>query len=171
RCRPSLQVAQQGDGLDPEPPDRVEDRSVGREDDDVGLRSTATGIEARVFIPARKQKDAHWKTLRLTDPALRRFDSRKLPARRLIALADAPADALHLAAEKLAGFDVERNGHVLPRLDVPQLVFAHIGGDPARTALQEAEEGLSGRYILPGRQAQVCGRAIGRGAPPPRPQP
>src|SRR3954464_11578366 len=138
RRPPSLQVAQRRDELDPEPTDWVQDRFVAGEDDDVGLRSTPTGVEPFVSSFCWKEKDAHGEELRLAYPSLRRLDRRELAVRRFVALANAPADAVDLAAEELARLAVERDRHVLARLHIAELVFPHVRRDPPRAAFEEA---------------------------------
>ena len=47
------------------------------------------------------------------------------------------------------------SSHVLARLDIAELVLAHVSRNPARPALEEAQQRLAGADILARRQPQV----------------
>ena len=109
-----------------------------------------------LFVVVRDELDADREALRIPDPALTALCTvASWPVGAFIALADAPADAVHLAVEELAGLNVERDRHILARLHIAQLVLPHVGGNPPRTASRKLRSGWPGATYWPAARRRL----------------
>ena len=102
------------------------------------------------------------KVLRLAYPSLGGLYRRELAAGSLVSLRHPPADAVHRAAIEAPRHYVQGDQYFLPRLYVAELVLAHIGRNPARTALEKTEQRLARADVLSAGKPQIGDDSVRR---------
>src|SRR5215472_11545269 len=154
RCRAiSGDKGQYRDQPDPEPGERIKDRVLARVEDDAGAGIVAHAAW-RLVSGFEHQIDRE--ALRRCEPSAGALVRLRQAGRRIhIALADAPAEALHPRRQHTAGQDFEH--HLGPRtgVDVLQAVLTHEGLQPHQARVKESQRGLAGGRELPDVELQV----------------
>src|SRR5215831_1702103 len=155
RCRAlSGDIGQHRDHPDPEPAERIKDRVLAGIEDDAGA-----GIIAHPawwpIIGHKHQIDRE--ALRRCEPSAGALVRLRQACRGIrIALADAPAEALHPRRQHTAGQDVEN--HLSPRTgaDVLEAVLTDEGLQPHQARVQEGQRRLARGRELPDVELQVA---------------
>src|SRR5215467_6385801 len=154
RCRAiSGDKGQYRDQPDPEPSERIKDRVLAGVEDDAGAGIVAH--TARWAVSGLKRQIDR-EALRRCEPSAGALVRLRQARRGIhIALADAPAEALHPRRQHTAGQDVEH--HLGPRTgaDILQTVLTHEGLQPHQARVKESQRRLAGGRELPNVELQV----------------
>src|SRR5215472_17590120 len=154
RCRAiSGDKSQYRDQPDPEPGERIKDRVLAGVEDDAGAGIVA---HAAWWAVGGLKRQIDREALRRCEPSAGALVRLRQACRGIhIALADAPAEALHPRRQYTAGQHIEH--HLGPRTgaDVLQAVLTHEGLQPHQARVQESQRRLAGGRELPNVELQV----------------
>src|SRR5215472_13059370 len=154
RCRAiSGDKGQYRDQPDPEPGERIKDRVLAGVEDDAGAGIVA---HAAWWAVSGLKRQIDREALRRCEPSAGALVRLRQACRGIhIALADAPAEALHPRRQHTAGQDVEHHLGSRTGADVLQAVLTHEGAQPYQARVKESQRRLAGGRELPNVELQV----------------
>src|SRR6516164_6654072 len=148
RCRAiSGDKGQYRDQPDPEPGECIKDRVLARVEDDTGAGIVA---HATWWAVTSLKRQIDREALRRREPSAGALVCLRQAGRGIhIALADAPAEALHPRRQHTTGQHVEHHLGPCTGTDVLQAVLTHEGLQPHQPRSEEGQRRLSGGRELP----------------------
>src|SRR5215472_1702602 len=154
RCRAiSGDKSQYRDQPDPEPGERIKDRVLAGVEDDAGAGIVA---HAAWWAVSGLKRQINREALRRCEPSAGALVRLRQACRGIhIALADAPAEALHPRRQHTAGQDFEHHLGSRTGADVLQAVLTHEGAQPYQARVKESQRRLTGGRELPDIELQV----------------